>query len=367
MLTGVREITPQQYVSMLKHTIKCGGNLMVFAMAGSGKTEIAQSTIESMGYRCVYLNLSVLEAPDLVGVPRIDGDVMRYATPYFLPYKDTTEKPVVILIDEVDKAKAELQNPCLELYQFRTVNGRPLNVQAVISTANMPDEGAFSLPMNHALTNRCSVFKLETSFQDWRNWAVDASINPLVINFLEKNIDLLQQKPNKDDPTAYCRPSPRSWTLAARELDSLDKNCTLDEQTMAVSGRIGVDAATKFRVWMEHYRYIYPMVDELVKSGKGPTERLTIDRQLVFAIAACNEISKLCSIEGNTKPSADTIKKTHAAANHVFTWLMNLTPEMQIAGFKSVFKSKQLVVYKLMDVPSVFNAVNAINEAISSK
>jgi hypothetical protein len=354
------------------------GNYSGFTLDGDGRfllgdftvthnTQMAQQVIEAMGYDAVYLNLSVLEAPDLVGVPRVDGDTMHYATPYYLPYMDKTSKPVVILIDEIDKAKAELQNPCLELMQFRAVNGKPLNVQAIVSTANMPDEGAFSLPLNHALANRCSVFQLQTSFQDWRDWAVNSKINPLVIGFLEKNVDLLQVRPNKDDPTAYCRPSPRSWVLAARDIDSLPQEASVDDQTLVMSGRIGVDAAVKFRVWMEHYRHIYPMVEKLVKTGKGPDKNMTIDRQLVFCIAACNEVSKATPVAGNYKPSKSEVTNAHMVAGNVFGWLGKLAPEIQIAGFRSTMTKPQISEYKLMNVKQVVDILEKIAKAIDYK
>jgi MoxR-like ATPase len=172
MLTNVFEIDQSTYKNVLKFNIRSGGNLVVLGMAGTGKTEMAQDSITEEGFEYVYLNLSVLEAPDLIGLPIITADKqVDYANPRFLPRMDITPKPMVLLVDEIDKAKPELQNPLLELFQFHSINGTKLNIQAIIATGNLPEEGAFSQPISHALTNRCKVFKLTHSFESWRDWA----------------------------------------------------------------------------------------------------------------------------------------------------------------------------------------------------
>jgi hypothetical protein len=285
-----------------------------------------------------------------------------------LPAKGSREKPVVLLVDEADKAKPELQNPMLELFQFRSINGRPLDIDCVIATGNLPEEGAFSQIMSKALTNRCSVFKVAHSFEPWKEWAVSAGVNNLVVGFLSKHTELLLQSAAEGDDTAYCNPSPRSWTLAARDLDNAG-NTSVDFQTLLVSGRVGIGAAVEFKVWLEHYRHIEPLINALVKDGVHPdTENMSIDRILVCGLGAVGAIMNLC----NNPPKADKqskkyqehIKAVHKTTSNVMAWLKGLPSEYIICAVKSTLSMEVIQEYKLTKIPDFMSAFMEIRKAL---
>lgn len=369
MLTGIQELDQEDYAKMLRFTIRTGGNLLVLGAAGTGKTEMGMQACEELNYQYRYLNLSVLEAPDLMGLPMINEETgtTRYALPEMLPPRDESEKPVVLLVDEADKAKPELQNPCLELFQFRSINGRPLNIHAVVATGNLPDENAFSQPMSHALTNRCGVFRLIHAYEPWRNWAVGASVNPLIIGFLEKNQEYLLQPPPEGDDTAYCHPSPRAWTLAARDLNDTSAGTDgVDFQTMLVSGRVGHGAAVKFRVWLEHYRHIEPLIDALAKDGIKPdTSKMGIDRQLVCAIGGVGRIMAVCKAApkdaGKKKAHQE---KVHKVCQNVMAWVKDLPPEFAIGALKSTLNMQVIQNFQLTKVKPFMDAYLGIRQAM---
>jgi len=368
MLTGVQEIDQEDYANILRFTIRTGGNLLVLGAAGTGKTEMGMQACEDLQFQYRYLNLSVLEAPDMMGLPMINEETAttRYALPEMLPPKDSTEKPVVLLVDEADKAKPELQNPCLELFQFRSINGRPLNIHAVVATGNLPDENAFSQPMSHALTNRCTVFKLTHAFEPWREWATSVSLNPLIVGFLDKNQEYLLQPPPEGDDTAYCHPTPRAWTMAARDLDNTTTGDGVDFQTMLVSGRVGHGAAVKFRVWLEHYRHIEPLIDALAKDGTKPdTGKMGIDRQLVCAIGGVGRIMSLCKNppKDASKKKAHT-EKVHKVCGNVMAWVKDLPPEFAIGALKSTLNMKVIQDYQLTKIKPFMDAYLQIRQAM---
>ena len=369
MLTDVFQIDQGTYKSVLQFNIKQGGNMIILGMAGTGKTEMAQQAVEEAGFEAIYLNLSVLEAPDLIGLPIItENRTVDYASPKFLPRADAMAgcKKVVLIVDEIDKAKPELQNPLLEMFQFHTINGTKLWIQAIIATGNLPEEGAFSLPISHALTNRCKVYQLTHAFEVWRAWAQDASINALVIGFLNKNQEYLSRQAVEGDPTAYCRPSPRSWAMAAGDLDATSSKDTVDFQTLLVAGRVGMGAAVKFRVWLDHYRHVEPIIEKLCKDGTQPSiNDMTIDRQLVCAIAAVNAVSQEC--KRSTKTPAERAKleeEVNKLAANVFGWLKKLPGEFQIAAVKSTLNMKVITDFKLTKVPAVMETYLNVRKAM---
>ena len=360
MLTNIVEIPQDIYMGALRHNVRTGGNLMVFGQAGTGKTEMAQQAAEQEGFGVYYLNLAVLEAPDLLGLPFItDEGSVDYATPKFMPLEGKVPKKVVLLVDEIDKSKPELQNPLLELFQNYSLNGRKMAIQAVIATGNLPDEGAHSQPVSHALTNRCKVYKLTHSFEPWRQWAQDANINPLVIGFLSKNQEYLSRPPIDGDPTAYARESPRSWTLAAKDLDTTDSKDSVDFQTLLVAGRVGASAATKFRVWLDHYRHVEPIIEKLAADGTKPDMgQMTIDKQLVCAIGAVNMVAQECRRD---KPKQDTINKV---AGNVFGWIQDLPSEFQIAAVKSTLNMELIGKFSLTKVPAMMATYLKVRKAM---
>lgn len=354
MLTNVVEITQDTYQEALRFNVRTGGNLMIFGQAGIGKTEMAQQAAEAEGFAVYYLNLSVLEAPDLLGLPIITEDQsVDYARPRFLPIEGRVDRPVVLLVDEIDKSKPELQNPLLELFQSHTLNGTKLSIQAIIATGNLPDEGAHSQPVSHALTNRCKVYKLVHNFEPWRQWAQDANLNALVVGFLSKNQEYLSRPPIEGDPTAYCRPSPRSWSLAAKDVDKTTAKDSVDFQTMLVAGRVGSEAAVKFRVWLEHYRHISPVIDKLVADGTKPDMKtMTIDKQIVCAIGAVSAVAHECrrtDVKDKNKHQAAVDK----AATNVFNWLQEVPTEFQVAAVKSSLNMDLIKSFSLQKIPSV--------------
>lgn len=364
-LTGIFNIDTATYEEMLEFNIKSRGNLLVFGQAGIGKTEIPFQVAKRMGFETVYWNLSTQEAPDLVGMPLIkmqDGyETVQYAAPSYMPVTERTLKPVVVIVDELDKAKADLQNPLLEVFQSHTINGRALNIQAIVATGNLPEEGAFSKPVSHALTNRCKVFRLNSSFDAWQEHMAATGGNPLVVGFLSRNNEYLSRPPVEGDPTAYTRCSPRAWTKAGQDLDS-SGNASVDFQTLIVAGRVGQEPAAKFRVWLDHYRHIEPMIDALVNSGKMPNvESMPIDRVLVTAISASGQVAKLGRAE---KAKTETVKK---ACENVFNFLKELPPDFQVAAVKSTMDMEVIKKHNLTSVPSFMKTYINIRSAMKGE
>jgi len=382
MLSGIYEVDQALLKKLIRHNIRRGANLLTFGAAGTGKTEMAIQACKEEGFDYVYLNLSVLEAPDLIGLPVIDENTKTsdYALPKMLPAslsesekeelrkaEKPVPKPVVLLVDEADKAKPELQNPMLELFQFRTMNGRRLDIHAVVATGNLPDEGAFSQPMSHALTNRCSCFKVSTAFEPWQEWAAGAGINPLVVGFLSRNQNLLLQKPPEGDDTAYCHPSPRAWTLAARDLDASDKSESVEFQELLVAGRVGTGAATKFKVWLVYYREIEPIIDKLVKTGEHPQfekDKATLDRIIVCAIAGVDAIMDVCRQSPKDGKNEEHQNRIAKVVENVMGWVKTLPSEVCVGAMKSTFTMQVIQQHKLCKYPSFMEAFVKVRQGM---
>lgn len=156
-------------------SIRMGGNIAVFGRRGTGKTEIAKYQIQRADCQEVYMNLSVLERVDMGGYPNIlaasqQKEFVNFLLPQFYEQMMHGKKPVVALLDEVDKADPSLWAPLLEFTQFRSINGKPLpHLQAIIMTGNLISEGGSrpSLP----LLDRAEKYLVEADVNSWLDWA----------------------------------------------------------------------------------------------------------------------------------------------------------------------------------------------------
>jgi hypothetical protein len=375
MLSGIFEISTGTYEKMISFNMGTGGNLIVFGQAGIGKTEIPMQVAKKAGIPTVYWNLSTQEAPDLVGLPLIKevngSEMVQYAAPEYMPILERTQEPVMVIVDEIDKAKPELQNPLLEIFQgagkgSHTINGRRLNIKCIIATANLPEENAFSKPVSHPLTNRSQVFKLRHNFDEWQEWAANAGCCPLVVGFLSKNTEYLSRPPVEGDPTAYTRCSPRAWKLAGDDILNSSGE-SIDFQTLLVAGRVGQEPAAKFRVWLDHFRHVEPMIDALVKKGElPPVDSMTIDRLMVTAVASCGAIAQLARKETRSSSEKEKlITEVQKVSTNVFKFIVTLPPEFIVGAVKSVLSLQLIQDNKLVQIPDVMRAYLHVRKAMS--
>jgi ABC-type cobalamin/Fe3+-siderophores transport system ATPase subunit len=268
----------------------------------------------------------------------------------------------VINFDEADKAPHEVLQPLLELLQFRKLNGRKLAIDCCILTCNLPDEGAHTERLSHAITNRCRIYKLNLDFKVWQTWAVKNGVNPLIVGFLARNSQYFHKKPSNDDDTAYAHPSPRAWTDASLAINSLEKikshsfqgDSLVDMQVTTISGHVGHEASAQFEVWLKHYSKLDPAIENIVNGKKVNIDDYSIEEQIVLAIGACATIMSCASkVDISTDEGK---KKLHNVTKNVAKFLSTTSTDMQTAGLRNTLdfdfclKAGLSTVKELMDI-----------------
>lgn len=369
MLKHTKSLTTAEFTEMVDFTVDTGTNLLVLGPSGIGKTEIPIERCRKQGHNVIYWNLATKEAPDLIGQSMIDKSTMTtvYAPPVGIPTKfvDDNGNPIpgaVIVIDELDKCEKELQNPLLEVLDKnqRSLGGTRLNIKAVIATGNLPDEHAFAKPLNHALVNRCGLYRVDANLEDWtKDFANPTLLNPLIVGFLTQDgSDFFCEKTSKD-PNDHLRGSPRSWTDAARKLtyrqemvaDGRTSNRSSDEeiwfQTSIIAGCVGELAALKFQIWLEHYRDIRPMVGKILE-GKPllDTERERIKNNLqsemVVAFSVFGEFNRMVKLAMDRKYDREELFARVARGSEFMASKDNVRASTVFAAMKSTFTDSEM-------------------------
>lgn len=119
---NLKSISTVEYSNILKSTIQYGGNCFVVGRRGSGKTVIANQAIKSSDCDLLFWNVSTMERVDMAGFPDISSisrkdEYVRYILSLIFKPLLEDNRPIVALLDEVDKADKELHAPLLEFLQ----------------------------------------------------------------------------------------------------------------------------------------------------------------------------------------------------------------------------------------------------------
>ena len=91
---------------------------------GIGKSEIAAAAAAAMGIDFITRDLSLMEPPDLVGLPQIKDGATSFLPPDFLPRE--AGRGGLLLIEEINRAPRYMQSSCLELLTSRRLNSYSL-------------------------------------------------------------------------------------------------------------------------------------------------------------------------------------------------------------------------------------------------
>lgn len=361
---NLQEIDQEQALSLAKFFVKSGQNMLLFGRRGTGKTHIAFQAVSEVGYKINYVNLSVVERPDLAGYPNIHSneDVITFKSPQFLPtLKEGQKADCVILFDEVDKAPPEVTSPLLEILQFRKINGKPINALACILTGNLPNEGAYSNQISSVLLDRGAKYILNFNFDKWLEWARNNNVHDLICGFLRNSPEL---SCGKAEESSYASPSPRGWTYASDALlqaKSL-KISDIDSITSIISGFVGYEAGIKFKIWYEYYRKFEPIIFSLIETGTMGLDfnKLAQTEKMVFVISLCY-IAKQKVLQEQ--------KKRNKFLENLCSFLIDhkVDKELQIIGLYNSFDFNMITVNKLYTCKPFFELFTKLNENLTIK
>lgn len=359
---NLTEIDQEQALDLAKFFIKSGQNLFLFGRRGVGKTNIAIQAAESCKLKVNYINLSVIERPDLAGYPNLYSkeDVVTFKSPSFLPrLQDGSKANSIILFDEVDKAPPEVTAPLLEILQFKKINGVPLNIAACVLTGNLVNEGSYSNQISNALLDRGAKFILSFNFDKWIDWAKINNVHDLILGFLRNYPELACG--NLED-SCYASPSPRSWTLASEALIKARELKIVDIETVIqiISAYVGSEAGLKFKIWYEHYRKFEPYIHSLIETGSTTIafQDLMPTEKIVFVISACY-YAKQKLFTDNKKSNRKLIYLEHLCN---FLQQYKVEHEIQYIGLYNSFDFDYIALHKLYECVPFFDHFKKITE-----
>jgi len=198
--------------SMLDAAIGARLPVLLMGTHGIGKSEYLERYATDRGMTPYVLDLSLLEATDLAGMPFLDNGLTHFAHPATLPPPDD-DRPILLVLEELNRCDRSVRQPCLQLLTARRLNQYRLPQDCTIVACANPVERGYDVDeLDDALMSRFVVFELQTDRNVWLDWAKGARIHPAVIDIIARY------------PYAFQAAPPRTWTHAARLLTaSLDR------------------------------------------------------------------------------------------------------------------------------------------------
>ena len=115
---------------------------------GVGKSEVVYQLATDLGLPVVERRASQMTEGDLLGLPSTDGAVTTWNPPAW--FKTACDEPVVLFLDEVDRATPEVRQGIFELTDSRKLAGFSLHADTIIVAAvNGGEHGAQYLSLIH--------------------------------------------------------------------------------------------------------------------------------------------------------------------------------------------------------------------------
>jgi len=252
--------------------------VFVWGSPGIGKSSIIKQIAVDKGLEFVDLRLSLLDPTDLKGIPFFDKDNNEavWASPNFLP-KNPDSKGILFL-DEINTAPPSVQASAYQLVLDRKVGDYELpKGWSIVAAGNHESDRGVVYRMPPPLANRFVHLSMEVSFEDWKGWAYENSIDSSIIAFLNyDNEKLFDFDPSKNQKSF---PTPRSWEYVHKVLDSGVEPTLLME---IISGAVGSDSATAFMSFRKVMHRL-PNIEKLLANEDVEVEH---DSQVLFALIA---------------------------------------------------------------------------------
>lgn len=193
---------------------------------GVGKSELAVQAAKDLGIQSIVLDLSLMEPPDLIGLPYQKNERTVYAPPNTLP---TTGRGFLIL-EELNRSEKYMRSPCLQLLTARRLNDYVLPPGWLPIAAINPDGTGYDVqPLDPALLSRFIRVQVVPDVPTWLEWAQDNGIHDVVRQYVGEVPKIFDSAP------------PRSWTYVSNTLSAYENNKEDDRRILlaAFEGLVG--------------------------------------------------------------------------------------------------------------------------------
>lgn len=212
-MEAAKSLTPKELSEFLRRVAPVRP-VFIWGPPGVGKSALVEDFARSAGMDCLSLRGTQLAQEDIVGAPRVEAGVLRFSPPAQL----ARNEPYCLYLDELNACSPDVQRAFYSLINNRGVGEFRLPKGSVVIAAGYRSERETIVkPLASDLINRMAHVQLKANAKSWLDWADNAGIHPLVIEYIRLRSDHLWSKPAlHEEPFS----SPRAWHILSDALKS---------------------------------------------------------------------------------------------------------------------------------------------------
>lgn len=302
--------------------IPANHNLMLVGRHGIGKSEILTDYFSAKGMPVVALFLGQMADPgDLIGIPNKNTETGKteFMPPYWFPLDG---KPIVLFLDELNRARPEILQTIMDLALNRKLAGRQLPEGSRIISAVNEGEQYQLTDLDPALVSRFDIVNFQPTAQEWLLWANKNGVDPRIVSFIEDNSIWLDRNPDLkegDDTGLDKTPDRRAWKRVSDIIKGSEAVTPLHQK--AIAAIVGAKAAVAFSGSVAQKKMV---------SGKDVLYRLEkvkdrLEAYTLHELSMVNEgIFRLLEVEKILAEEKPEVKKNLEA---YFDWLVKAKKE----------------------------------------
>ena len=166
-------------------------NIMLLGKHGIGKSDIIRQHYELRRMPVAAFFLGQMSDPgDLIGLMHNDATTGRaeFLPPYWWPEQN---RPMVLFLDELNRARPEILQSVQDLTLNRTLAGKRLPEGSIVIAAVNEGEEYQLTDLDPALVSRFNLYDFQPSVEDWVLWADAHGVDVRIIQFIQKNSQYL--------------------------------------------------------------------------------------------------------------------------------------------------------------------------------
>ena len=305
-------------------------SVLVSGATGVGKSDLFHQIGKDLELPVIDRRLSQMTEGDIIGLPCLDDGTTK-----FIPVDWIVKahlEPVVLFLDEINRATIEVQQCAFQLVLDREINGIKLHPETRIYAAINEGSNYQVNDMGPALLRRFWSVRLEPTIQDWIEWANSKNnVEQVIIEFIDQNNIHLNYTEEFEPGKVY--PNPASWHRLSNSLRHMGWGLT-DLCGSSVpsgfyglcTGFVGIEASIALVDFVQKYENQYSAEDILDNYEEKKEQLLKLSNDKVNAM-----IQKLSSHASASEDSWTTEQSLNAC-----TFVQNFSGEMQVSFFNQI-------------------------------
>ena len=190
--------------------------------------------------RILIVHVNNHDVVDFTGVPSVtDGQTRFNPTETFYKFREGTGAGLIVL-EELPQSSTHHQTWAAGFLLERTTPSFKLDKDVrFLVTGNRVEDRAGAKQLLTHLSNRMYEFEMETSLDDWCEWAMENGVDSRGIAFLRLRPQLL----NDFDANRSVNPTQRAWTQLFLEVP---QDLPTNHYMMACTAKVGEGAAAEW-------------------------------------------------------------------------------------------------------------------------